>query len=253
MTLQNAFENLAVESKQDDIITVLGDLFTELTAKFESGQEVALDATTLAALESINSTISGTVALDATTLSALETINAVCSGTVALDAGTLSALENITATISGSVAVTGPLTDTQLRATPVPISDGSGSITVDGTVGVSGTVPVSGPLTDTQLRASAVPTYRLPPSVSAITSFVAAITSAVALASNANRRGFSIYNDSVSSTLYIAYAATASTSDFTLKIAPGGYFEGPDPCYTGVISGIWSGTVGSAKVTEVTV
>lgn len=45
-------------------------------------------------------------------------------------------------TITGSVAVTGPLTDTQLRATAVP---------------VSGTVAVTGPLTDTQLRATPVP------------------------------------------------------------------------------------------------
>jgi hypothetical protein len=43
---------------------------------------------------------------------------------------------------SASVGVTGPLTDTQLRATAVP---------------VSGTVTASGPLTDTQLRASRVP------------------------------------------------------------------------------------------------
>lgn len=55
--------------------------------------------------------------------------------------------------ISGTVAVTGPLTDTQLRAsavpvtipTPVPVTDNGGSLTVDG------------PLTDSQLRASAVP------------------------------------------------------------------------------------------------
>lgn len=50
--------------------------------------------------------------------------------------------------VSGTVAVTGPLTDAQLRAAAVPVS---------GTVGVSGTVPVSGPLTDAQLRAAAVP------------------------------------------------------------------------------------------------
>lgn len=43
--------------------------------------------------------------------------------------------------INGTVAVSGPLTDTQLRATPVP---------------VSGTVTTGG-LTDTQLRATAVP------------------------------------------------------------------------------------------------
>ena len=37
------------------------------------------------------------------------------------------------------------------------VDDGGGSLTVDGTVGVSGSVAVTGPLTDTQLRASAVP------------------------------------------------------------------------------------------------
>jgi hypothetical protein len=39
----------------------------------------------------------------------------------------------------------------------ISIDDGAGSITVDGTVGISGTVTVTGALTDTQLRASAVP------------------------------------------------------------------------------------------------
>lgn len=38
-----------------------------------------------------------------------------------------------------------------------PVTDGGGSLTVDGTVAVSGSVAVTGPLTDTQLRASAVP------------------------------------------------------------------------------------------------
>ena len=52
-------------------------------------------------------------------------------------------------TITGSVAVTGPLTDTQLRATPVPVSLTSTTIT--------GTVAVTGALTDTQLRATPVP------------------------------------------------------------------------------------------------
>lgn len=63
------------------------------------------------------------VALDAASLAALETI------TVALDAASLAALESITAT--------GPLTDTQLRATPVPVS---GTVTANagtGTLAVS--------------------------------------------------------------------------------------------------------------------
>ncbi len=49
--------------------------------------------------------------------------------------------------VSGTVTATGPLTDTQLRATPVP---------------VSGTVTATGPLTDTQLRAASVPVLSAP-------------------------------------------------------------------------------------------
>lgn len=60
--------------------------------------------------------------------------------------------------VSGSVTATGPLTDTQLRATPVPVS---GSVTASGPVTDTQLratpVPVSGPLTDTQLRATPVP------------------------------------------------------------------------------------------------
>lgn len=49
--------------------------------------------------------------------------------------------------VSGTLAVTGPLTDTQLRATPVPVS---------GTFWQT-TQPVSGSLTNTELRADPVP------------------------------------------------------------------------------------------------
>lgn len=55
--------------------------------------------------------------------------------------------------VSGTAAVSGPLTDTQLRATPVPVS---------GTVTVSGTAAVSGPLTDAQLRATDLPIKSMP-------------------------------------------------------------------------------------------
>lgn len=77
---------------------------------------------------------------------------------------------------SWTVAVTGPLTDTQLRATPVPVSGTFWQTTqpvsiasmpttpVTGTfwqatqpVSIASSVAVTGPLTDTQLRATAVP------------------------------------------------------------------------------------------------
>ncbi len=78
------------------------------------------------------------------------------SGSVTID-GTPSVA------ISGTAAVSGPLTNTELRATAVPVSGAFWPTTQP----VSGpltdvqlraqAVPVSGPLTDTQLRAEAVP------------------------------------------------------------------------------------------------
>jgi hypothetical protein len=61
--------------------------------------------------------------------------------------------------ISGTPAVTGPLTDTQLRAAAVPVSGTFWQTTqpISGSVSISGTPTVTGPLTDTQLRATAVP------------------------------------------------------------------------------------------------
>jgi len=61
--------------------------------------------------------------------------------------------------ISGTPTVTGPLTDTQLRAAAVPVSGTFWQTTqpISGSVSISGTPTVTGPLTDTQLRATAVP------------------------------------------------------------------------------------------------
>lgn len=61
-------------------------------------------------------------------------------------------LGHVTVDAAPSTAVTGPLTDTQLRAAAVPVS---GPVT-DAQLRAAA-VPVSGPVTDAQLRAAAVP------------------------------------------------------------------------------------------------
>lgn len=58
-------------------------------------------------------------------------------------------------TVQGAALMTALKVDGS--AVTQPVSDGGGSLTVDGTVAVSGIVTVTGGLTDTQLRASAVP------------------------------------------------------------------------------------------------
>lgn len=111
----------------------------------------------------------GNVTVNNTNASPVPVSDAGGSITVDTAAGALSVTGPLTDTQlrAAAVSVTGPLTDTQLRAsalkvindtsTSLAINDNNGSITVDGSVSVSNTVAVSGPLTDTQLRATALP------------------------------------------------------------------------------------------------
>lgn len=76
------------------------------------------------------------------------------TGVADFGAGNSSAqtLRAVIATDQAPVPVSGPLTDTQLRASAVPVSGPLTDTELRATA-----VPVSGPLTDTELRATAVP------------------------------------------------------------------------------------------------
>lgn len=76
------------------------------------------------------------------------------------------------------------------------------------------------------------------------------------LASNASRKGATIFNDSTV-TLYLALAnVTATTSVYSVQLLAGDYYELPvvqGGVYTGIIKGIWaSNASGAARVTEFT-
>lgn len=84
---------------------------------------------------------------------------------------------------------------------------------------------------------------------SATLSNVSASASSVTLLNaNPSRAGSSVMNDS-SNILYIKLGATASTSSYTVKVLAGGYYETPFN-YLGRIDGIWDGTNGAARITE---
>ena len=132
--------------------------------------------------------------------------------------------------VRGTVAVAGPVTNSELRATALPV-------TTDG-------------LTNTQLRASAVPVSQAK-FASAAVSAVAANAAAVTLASSDSTRGGMIIENNAGQTLYIKYGTLASVALYTATVpASGGYWEMPFPIYTGVVSGIWAAAdAGSAMVT----
>ena len=80
----------------------------------------------------------------------------------------------------------------------------------------------------------------------------ASASSTTVLAANTERRGFTVYNDS-EFYLYLKAGATAATTDFTVKLPPGAFYELLGPfIYTGIWDGIWNVAGGTARVTEFT-
>jgi hypothetical protein len=88
-------------------------------------------------------------------------------------------------------------------------------------------------------------------SSAAVTSVAGSAASVSLLASNANRRKATFYNDSTAA-LYLKCGTTASTSSFTIKLFPAAFFELPAPVYTGAIDGIWDSAAGNVRITEFT-
>lgn len=63
-----------------------------------------------------------------------------------------------------------------------------------------------------------------------------------------NRMGVAVYNDSTAD-LYLKIGTGATTTDFTVKVPPDGYYETPYGIAGKAITGVWSAAVGAAQVT----
>lgn len=142
--------------------------------------------------------------------------------------------------VSLATAPVTPVTGTFFQATqPVSIATNTPDVT-DRAGRLVGVVTVSGTVADKQVRSA----------TGANTSPSITTASATVLASNANRLGGTIYNES-GAVLYLLLGATASVTAYTLQVAVGGYYEIPFN-YTGVIAGITSAGTAVLRVTELT-
>ena len=179
-----------------------------------------------------------------------------------------------------STGLTQPLTDTQLRATPIAISDNNGSLTVDGIVEVNNfptnfeisndignPIPISGTVTanaGTNLNTSALAlesggnlasiNNKLNSQVvssSTVTTVNASVSDTTLLASNANRKGFIIFNNSTAILYVLLASGTSSSSNFSILLNQNESLIIDNTClYTGIIKGIWASATGDCKVTE---
>mgnify|MGYP000994358982 CR=1 FL=1 len=200
-----ALENITVGGTVDLSGGSLAAL-ENITVTIDAGSLAALEtidlgATSLAALENITATLDAgslaaleTIDLGATSLAALE--NITVGGTVELGATSLAALESITAT--------GPLTDTQLRATAVPVN------------------------IDASLKSGT-------PTRGSVNSGTSSVT---ILASNANRKGATMINTDPNTLLLDLSGGTASATRHQQRLSQYQSYEVPSG-YTGAITGIW--------------
>ena len=81
------------------------------------------------------------------------------------------------------------------------------------------------------------------------TDVAASVADQLFLAENARRQGASIFNESSARLYLLLFSSVSSATNYTVEVAPGGYFETPYR-YGGEIRGIWSAAVGGARVTE---
>lgn len=94
-------------------------------------------------------------------------------------------------------------------------------------------------------------TIQAPESNASITTSVAAATTdTTVLASNVNRTGASIYNDSTA-TMYLKYGSGASSTSFYDVLYQGDRHV-VEFGYIGQINALWSSATGNARVTELT-
>lgn len=135
---------------------------------------------------------------------------------------------------------------------PFPVSDNGSSLTVDGTVGISGSVAVTGPLTDAQLRATPVPisgTVSIGAAASTATVTNNAVgTSVVTIsASNAAKTKVVIFNET--GTLYVKLGTAAAANSYSYRLSAGTSLEFTG--YTGIVTAIKASGTTPVLVTEI--
>jgi hypothetical protein len=165
------------------------------------------------------------------------------TGTVNLDRGNDATLPLY---MTGTVGISGPVTvnGTVTAAVTGTVNLDRGNSTAN-PLFTTGSVGITGPVTaDFAIHTTASGT------------FIAASNSVsqVVLAANPNRRGLVFHNES-NKAVYLNFGATASPTNFTVKVFSDDNWVMPDFLYSGIISAIWlaGGTANSGLyVTQIT-
>lgn len=160
----------------------------------------------------------------------------VTAGIPTSGTGTVSTIDNIPALWDKGTGTGGSLTQRV-------IVDSSQLTTVGQAVMASSTPVV---IASNQ---SAVPIKSNASATGTQTSVASSATDVTILASNANRLGAMVYNDSTQILYLLQGSGTSSNTNYSVQLVAGAYYEVPFG-YTGVLKGLWASANGNARVTE---
>jgi hypothetical protein len=225
--------------------TYIGGSVTTAAPAYTTGQMNALSLTTAGQLR-----VDGAYPLATAAATAADMMQVGGAVTTAAPTYTTATTNALSLTTAGALRVDGSGVTQPVSGT-VTANAGTGTFNVAGT-GTAGT-PNAGVVTIQGIAGgTAIPVsgnLTVDKSTTATLTSVAANQSSVSLlASNANRLAATLYNDSTSQ-VYIAFAATATTTAFTIKLMPNTFWEVTSD-WTGAISGIWNNANGSMRITE---
>lgn len=156
---------------------------------------------------------------------------------------------SVISAVTNNGVFTGPIIYRYLRVRMTSYTSGTANGTLEVYTTAASVIGTLVPVTQSGTWTVQMPTS----ATSTITSVVAAASDTSLLASNTNRKGMYIFNDSTA-ILYLEFGSgVASTSNYTVQVPANGFFEMPTaPVYTGAIRGIWSAANGNARITELT-
>lgn len=218
--------------------TQIGGKVTTAAPTYTTGNLNALSLTTSGLLR-----VDGVYPVNATTPTTDVTFvgGAVTTAAPTYTTGQLSALSLDTAGNLRVLVGNTTLAVTQSTSPWIVAGGGTAGTPATGVVtiqGISGMTPIS-----VQANKS---------STSAVTTVAGSTSNTAVLASNANRIAAAIYNNTNTNMYVLCNSGTASTSNFTILLMQGSYWEVPSD-YTGAINAVWkSGVTGSVLVTEFT-
>ncbi|KKW45644.1 MAG: hypothetical protein UY96_C0017G0045 [Parcubacteria group bacterium GW2011_GWB1_56_8] len=129
------------------------------------------------------------------------------------------------------------------------VTTAGGGAFVDVKVAPSGAVQVGGSIDQGTGGASAWLAKEQRAATSSVARVASSAVNVTLLASNANRLGVRLHNDSTK-ICYVKFGITATSIDFTVRMNPQDFYA--DDLYTGRIDGIWSAANGGMQVTELT-